>query len=590
MRVSGLLGILLLVGCSAPRPASSNLWLDAIEASDTETAVGAVRALLETSGADFSSAFGWNLAPYDEPLNHYDTVTGRVTLGRAPTAAQTAAYWQIYSDRLTGGTWRADAFFRDADEARRMASFNQAYLAAHEAGHALAYHYAVNPQWDRVGDERFRTSVHCQELLADRIAAAVLHEVASMDPRAETYRMRYLELMASIDDAIPERQRVRLTSLDTCSETPVLHPQDEATFQRYVSAYFARQRLLLTQSAPAGLAKVLDEHIRWRRAAFVAEVPDLPGTRVTTLPGTLPEPTDFRGDFPSLLALARDLMVQHGEETETEKTGTAYALAVDGEVLVVTSASVMRLDTSSTEAPYANTDLTTRTTLTVDGDEVLLPDLGMSTMLVVQSATALAAEDVLALAAVVDVHEDDEAWQLPDALQLLRIRRAGEVWQAEVGAPFPRTGGSTVLGEAALDDVMLAPDGTVWVESAGHLYSVDLEALVPVGEGQTVNPAWGDLQALDAQGRRLSVRHDVVGSIVPNGGLMSRGDAGALVIRSGPEGAVVLAGTGLRGDRDGPGARAHISRGLAIRAIGETVCLVDWGRVVRVRQIRRLQP
>ncbi|GAB5536402.1 MAG: hypothetical protein Rubg2KO_26510 [Rubricoccaceae bacterium] len=578
--------------------------MEAVEAGNTEAAVDAVQAVFERAGVEFQAPFGWDLKPYDEPLNFYDTATKRVTLGQAPTASETSAYWKIYSDRLTAGAWRAEAFFASSDEARILASFNQAYLAAHEAGHALAYHYAVNPAWDVVSEDPYMVSVHCQELLADRVAAAFLSEVIQSVSRADAYRERYLELMASIDAQIPEERRLRLSSLDACSEIPVLHPQDEATFQSYVSAFFARQRLLLSdrqlEGARSELAEVLDDHILWRRATFVADAPDLPGTRVTTLsePRGFQAPTSSRGGFPFLLEFERSLLVDIGPTYDPiVEEGTAYALLEDGRVHVVTSTATLRIDSlSAMEPPYSNADLIAETTLHVDGEAARLPGLGSATMAVVQSAAALADGDLLALVAVVDAREEAEDAEVPSALLLIRLRRQGGVWQADVGEPFPRSEDYYSEGPG-LEDILCQPsgqrrqlDGAVFVESAGSVYSVELATLMPTGEGQPINPMWGDLQALDSEGRRISVLHDVVGEMLPYGGRMGRHSAGGIVIRSDADGAVTLAGSGLALHRDGLGSRAHIGWIAAMRATDDGILLVERGDEMRVRRIRLSQP
>lgn len=590
-----LLLLLLLLGCSASSPIpdglshleddSSSRWLNAVEAGDTEAAVEAVQAVFEQSEVVFQPSFGWELKPYDEPLNFFDTLTKRVTLGRAPTAEQTAAYWQIYSDRLTGGAWSAGSFFRDAEEARRMASFNQAYLAAHEAGHALAYHYAVNPRWDVVSETPYVVSVHCQELLADRVAAAFLAEVIQSVPRAEAYRERYLELMASIDALIPIERRLQLASLDGCSEVPVLYPQDEATFQNYVSAFFARQRLLLSDRQ-IELAEALREHFLWRRAAFVARAPDLPGAVVSTLPEPrgVQAPTSSRGRFPLLLDLQRSLLIDGVPDSIVEE-GTAYGILADGRVHVVTSTATLEVDTTSAEPPYAYTDLITDTDLRVDGETVQLPDLGPASLAVVQSAIALAEGDLLVLAAAVDAADPD----IPTWLRLLRLRQQGSVWRADVGEPFPRSQ-NYARGDADIEDVLRQPDGTVFVERSGRLYRVELATLAPIGDGEEIDSVWGDLQALDAQGRRLSVLHDVVGRMRPDGGRMVRDNAGGIVIRSEQENAVTLAGSGLNAYRDGPGPLAHLGRVVAMRMTDDGILVVERSDAMRVRRIRLPQP
>ena len=81
--------LVALAGCAgSARPAaadgSAGRWVDAVEAGDTEGAVAVSQATIKAAGVAFHDAFGYDLAPFDEPLNYYDVPTARVTLGRRP--------------------------------------------------------------------------------------------------------------------------------------------------------------------------------------------------------------------------------------------------------------------------------------------------------------------------------------------------------------------------------------------------------------------------------------------------------------------------------------------------------------------------
>ena len=593
-RPLALAALLALAGCSASAPPSpapaapaptstpARAWLDAVEAGDTEAAVAAVQAVVEAAGAEFPGGFGFDLAPYDEPINFYAPNTKRVTLGAAPTAAETERYWQIYSDRLTGGAWNPKAFFVDAEGAQRMASFNQAYLAAHEAGHALAYHYAVNPQWERVEEGGDRLNVHCQELLADRVAAGFLREVEVADDRAAALRARYLELMAAIDAEIPAAQRVRQTTLDGCETAPVLPVADEASFQRYVSAFFARQGLLLAGEV-GRLEPVLDEHVRWRRPAFVAETPDLDGVSVSTVgPVAFEADAIERGRFAFLLVLQRDLFLAPEIDQDPEPT-LALALSPDGSVHTVRMVTEGSLDTTRAEEPYTPDDIEVRTTLEVDGVQVPMPELEAGAYPGVISAAVLGEGDLLALVLSGDLLAEDDDGIGPNDLRLVRLRRSGDGWRAEAGPSFPRSTESR--SDFPQDDVLVAPDGSVWVESADRLYAVDLTALAPTGDGAPIDADLGDLLALDAEGRRISAVYDVIGQMYPNGGLMSRGGNAAVFVRSGLEGAVTLAGSGFPGTADGAGPEARFGWIVAVRVVDGDVLVVQSAPGPIVRRI-----
>lgn len=587
-RPLALAALLALAGCSASAPspappaataAPARAWLDAVEAGDTEAAAAAVQAVVEAAGAELPGGFGVDLAPYDEPINFYAPNTKRVTLGTAPTAAETERYWRLYSDRLTGGAWDPDAFFADAEEARRMASFNQAYLAAHEAGHALAYHYAVNPPWDRVDDDGDRASVHCQELLADRVAAGVLHEIEAADDRAGALRARYLELMRAIDAEIPAAQRVRQTTLDGCETAPVLPVSDEASFQRYVSAFFARQGLLLAGEG-ARLGPVLDAHVRWRRPAFVAETPDLDGVTVSTVGPVAFEADEIeRGRFAFMLVIQRDLFLAP-EIDQDPAPSLAVALRPDGGVHTVRMVTEAVLDTARAEAPYTPDDLEVRTTLEVDGAAVPMPALEAGAYPGVVSAAVLGEGDLLALVLSGDLLGEDLDGIGPHTLRLLRLRRDGAGWQAEAGPTFPAS-------EALEDpDVLVDPGGQAWVEAADRMVPVDLATLAPTGDGVPLDPSRGDVLAVDAEGRPLSVVYDVIGQMYPNGGLMSRTGNAAVFVRAGPEGAVTLAGSGFPGTADGAGPEARVGWVVAARVVDGGVLVVQSAPGPVVRRLR----
>lgn len=217
----------------------------AIEYADTNDVIYAVEEGYASAGISRNETLTWQFQPYDGIVNWYNQYSQVIKLSELPRDEEIAPYWDNWSETLTGGAWDWRAFFEDEAEARTMARFNQFVLAAHEYGHALTYRY------DPDHEAREDNAVNCRELPADRLAAALLEELADVDPLIARYRLRYGDLVTSINAAIPDAYDIAdYASLDAdCHIIHVAQP-DETTMAPYASAYFARWRVLLQTDLP----------------------------------------------------------------------------------------------------------------------------------------------------------------------------------------------------------------------------------------------------------------------------------------------------------------------------------------------------
>lgn len=226
----------------APRLAADIL------SGDTGSLTLNVEAAYRAAGASLNDTLVWRVQDYDQIFNWYDQYAQVITLSAMPQDGQVAPYWDNWAAALTGARWDWRRFFADADEARDMARFNQFVLAAHEYGHALSYRY--DPEHVR----RENGEVNCRELAADRLAGALLEDLADADPRFAHWRQRYAELIASINEEIDPAQRYTLADfagLDAdCHIIHVEQPELD-TMTPYASAFFARWQVMLKADLPA---------------------------------------------------------------------------------------------------------------------------------------------------------------------------------------------------------------------------------------------------------------------------------------------------------------------------------------------------
>lgn len=281
--------------------ASVDALLEAMDEADTLAVAEFVEAHYRDAGISTNQTLVWETQAFNEIVNWYNQWTETIMLSRLPSRAETPAYWDNWSRVLTASDWDWQGFFADAEEAYQLAGYNQLVLAAHEYGHALTYRF--DPEHEARGDN----AINCREYPADRLAAALLHELADTDLRMAALQLRYRELIEAIQSRIDPAIRLALPSfaaLDAdCRILHVEQPADEAGMVQYASAFFARQSLLLATDLPP-LAELYTTHLlpRWRER----QRPDsgLAGP-VTTGP-LLPEAGERQPGFFRVHAMGKD--------------------------------------------------------------------------------------------------------------------------------------------------------------------------------------------------------------------------------------------------------------------------------------------
>lgn len=252
-----LLAALMIFAAESARASDPPDLIAAIDEADTIAMGHLVAQRFRDAGISVNEGLAWRLQPFDRVVNWYDGFTDTILVAEMPRDGEEAAYWSGWSDLLTGGRWDWRAFFADEAEALRMARFNQFYVAAHEYGHAVTYRY------DPDHEERWGGSVNCREYLADRLAAAMLEELADTSDEFARMRSRYRALIAEINAHIAVADRYDppdFADIETdCRIMEVRQPTAE-TMTPYASAFFARQTTLLAQDLPP-LAELRAEHL-----------------------------------------------------------------------------------------------------------------------------------------------------------------------------------------------------------------------------------------------------------------------------------------------------------------------------------------
>src|SRR5690606_23108791 len=125
-------------------------------------------------------------------------------------------------------------------------------------------------------ESRGGQEINCREYPADRLAAALLEEVAEKDARIAVLKARYRSLIDAINAQIAPEHRYALPGFDVldadCSVMHIEQPTDDpASMVPYASAFFVRHGLLQAQDLPP-LADVYKKHLlsHWRAARLPA--------------------------------------------------------------------------------------------------------------------------------------------------------------------------------------------------------------------------------------------------------------------------------------------------------------------------------
>lgn len=229
-----------------------------LEKSDTQLALDSVLQTFYAFDVRWHPKLTWVWNPYNDKINQYKNHDKQIKFSQLPKKSQAADYWANWSKLLTDGKFNYKKFFKNEREMLLMANYNQLILATHEFGHHLDYLYNISTY----GGEGFaavttHSPLNCTEGFADQIAFVFVSHLAQ-DARFAELRQRYLELINEIDQLIPEKNRASFTGissvLEGCGKVEYAEDmmkfnaiENNEDFRRYVSVYFNRWRIMLTQ-------------------------------------------------------------------------------------------------------------------------------------------------------------------------------------------------------------------------------------------------------------------------------------------------------------------------------------------------------
>lgn len=222
---------------SAKNKSFDKLLYEAIRSNDYNRTTELLEWHFRSNGLSISERLYWNQASPFALYNYYNNNAKRpvISVSRYPTKYQLSTYWKTWSKHLTQSNWDPDSFFKNQKDAMTMAQYNILMLLSHELGHHLAHRHNIKME-----------PLNCHEYLADMASMSV---VASFPEKSKmaTLQNRYLELMASINNAIPASDRFDVQELDihaNCECVPVEYPRDSSQMSQYASAYFVRRLML----------------------------------------------------------------------------------------------------------------------------------------------------------------------------------------------------------------------------------------------------------------------------------------------------------------------------------------------------------
>ncbi|HEX2629075.1 MAG TPA: hypothetical protein VHM26_08690 [Chitinophagaceae bacterium] len=258
---------LLLFSCTNKNTSTDELadnMYTALLNSNTEDAMKLVQQLYEKNGVQFG-ALEWRYKEPTEVYNYYDAYGPRIILGRMPKAGkETQEYWVNWRKVLTNDGWDAQQFFNDEKEMQLMANYNIVVLIAHELGHYFEDYYDVEVLQPK-------ENVNGRELFADRFSIALTNELAKADPRFAGLKQRYLELVQSMNETVPQANRYSNEQGKMLVSYPdsimVAQPSfdDTKTMQPYASAFFQRHRVLLSGEIALPSLKEITDSVLWKK-------------------------------------------------------------------------------------------------------------------------------------------------------------------------------------------------------------------------------------------------------------------------------------------------------------------------------------
>lgn len=516
--------------------------VEAIDRADTVRMTRLVAERFRHAGISINEGLVWRLQPFDETFNWYNVFTDTILIAEMPRAGETEAYWSGWSTLLTGDEWDWRSFFEDDDEALRLARFNQFFLAAHEYGHAVTYRY------DPDHEKRWDGSINCREYLADRLAAAMLVELAGEHAAFGRLRDRYRALIAEINAHIAPADRYDppdFAAIEADCRIMDVRQPTVSTMTPYASAFFARQTTLLAQDLPP-LGDLHAAHLRpwWDER----RLPDSGRAGAVT---TLAPVEGLDGAAPAILAdgTSRELafapdaslmVVEERIEVVDGRVHAGFAYGRVGEPIEV----VMRFGPIDGPADPAGID-----------NSRGIASLGPDRFLLLNSGFGGAAEEIF----LIDLRRGSDGWRL-------RIVPMGAAGATDTRVLADAAGGIHVL----LNDLAATIEGQ---RRWRHL-RLDAETL----ETKSETPLSTDLTG-------LPVAFELDGSLVLQ-------DGAQLAIAAPGEAPLALAG-GLRGFKDGDEAmRAEFqARSLVVSMREDGGALVlDRDPIRDALVVRRIAP
>lgn len=243
-----------------------------LEKSDTQLALDSILQTFYDFNVRWHPNLLWVWNPYNDKINQYTNFDKQIHLSQFAKKSQAADYWVNWSKVLTDGKFNHKKFFKNEREMLLMANYNQLILATHEFGHHLDYLYNISTY----GGEGFfsamtHSPLNCTEGFADQVAFVFITHLAQ-DKRFADLRRRYLELINELNRLIPAKHRASLngisTVLEACGKVDYaadmrkFNPiENNADFRRYVSIYFNRWRIMLTEKDFPAMNNFLETRI-----------------------------------------------------------------------------------------------------------------------------------------------------------------------------------------------------------------------------------------------------------------------------------------------------------------------------------------
>lgn len=365
-----------------------------------------------------------------------------------------------------------------------MAGFNQFLLAAHEFGHALTYRY--DPEHHARGDYE----INCREYPADRLAAALLDELAEKDARIAALRQRYRLLIDAINAEVAPEHRYDLPAFEVldadCKVMVIEQPTDDPeSMVPYASAFFVRHALLQAQDLPP-LAEVYENHLfrYWRERQ--------------------PPPSGRAGAVTTI----RTLEHRPGrQQTGLEYGSTLFAFTPDGEIYLVEAGHAEEGTAVTIALNYGKLGEPAEVALPPQHLEgVVLPEFGFFDLM---SAIAFGPDRFAVMTGT----------ELGDAPALvIELRRTGTSWSKKTIDLVPDPAAWPDLqGSALAFDPAGTPYAFVSRGSAGWTrIRLDPETLEP-GETVTFGYLDGRPIAVGAGGESFLARDHQIVSVAPTG-------------------------------------------------------------------------